>query len=278
MSTVLHEEEITTGPCQACGRETDRRVAAWKELTPQGTPTGGFYGAGICDECATLNFDEPGAAVRAALRLLGKDEADWEVAAEAFRDAGVDVTAVFYGRRHEPQRKPWGHVPREAKAALRAGYVRVLDAKVHAASSDHDRPVPPTSPPDDMPQGCLVCGIGKSTQWNGPLTTFGLAPGSEPVTGCLCVACVAVLREVGAVGEPLIERAAMEFVDLEWSDAVRIPELKAWIATGLPPREVAWDWVELTPPQPALDPMTELRIAVADLRIEVAALRAEVGA
>jgi hypothetical protein len=61
----------------------------------------------------------------------------------------------------------------------------------------------------------------------------------------------------------------------EWSDAVRLPGLRAWVGTGLPPQEQPWSWVsELEEPEPELDPVVALRVDIAELRAAVAALEA----
>ncbi|MGN6253358.1 MAG: hypothetical protein ACTHNS_16260 [Marmoricola sp.] len=262
-----------SAPCRCCGVATDRRLAWLPDTTPTGRASGREYEVGVCDDCAGLRPEEPGSAVRAALRLLGKAEGEWRLAAEAFEDAGVDVSVLLYDSRvrPEPQRKPWGHVAREDRAALRAGYARLLDLRVHAAA-DHDRPVPPTAPPGDTPhRGCLACGLDRQAEpWRGPVTT-GAFTKPRMASGYLCSACAAALEEVGALGASMLERALMEARGLEWSEAVRLPGLRAWVSTGEPPSPTPWAHVgEVRAPEP--EP------TLADLRAEVAALRRELDA
>jgi hypothetical protein len=265
--------------CQICGTGTDQRVERRYVQTPAGRPTpANTYDVGTCDDCFTLDPDVPGVAVRAALRVLGKEQADTALAAQAFEEAGVDVSTVLYDRgnplgdrgRRGPQRKAWKHVD---KAALRTGYTRFLDLRVAAASRLDDRPMPATAPPSG-PAACLLCGIGQSTHWQSVLTS-ALTRGPQMVDGHLCAVCAGEYDAVGAMGAPLVEKACLTAHGFEWSDAMRAPGLKPWIATGLTPRAEAWDWVELTPPKPDLDPVVALQIEVKELRARVEALESE---
>lgn len=271
----------THAACQFCGVLTDQGLTRRYTRTNAGIPTPAWdYAVGTCPECVTLRPDHPGAAVRAALRALGKDEGDDELAAKAFDEAGVDVTAVLYdsgdpagGRgARGPQSRAWGHLDKDTRAALRKGYARLLDFRVHAAA-DHDRPVPHHDPPDGAPPACLACGVGKSEQWHGPVRTKALTRGPEFVEGYVCPACADALESVGAVGPGFLEKACMEAHGHDWSEAVRLPGLQAWVATGLPPGE-PWGWVTLNPPKPDLSPLEELQDQVRDLQREVAELRA----
>jgi hypothetical protein len=268
--------------CQVCGVATEENREHRDVRTNAGVPFGTGYEIGTCVECVTLDPLRPGLAVRAALRVLGKPNENDDLASRAFEAAGVDVTAVLYDRgeptggpgQRGPQRKAFAHVGNEGREALRKGYARLLDFRVHAAS-DHDRPVPPTAPPHG-PGGCLLCGVGKAAAWR-PVLTSALTRGPEMIDGHLCGTCADQYDTVGAMGQPLIEKACLEAAGLPWSEAMRAPGLKPWIALDFEPREVGWDWVELAPPRPDLTPLQALQSEVADLRAEVAALREAVG-
>jgi hypothetical protein len=258
--------------CRACGVATTERVTQVPRSTPAGRPMPP-YDVGVCDGCADLGLDEPGSAVRAALRVIHKPEKDWPLAAEAFAEAGVDVAPALY-ERATPQRRPWGHVPREVRDALKAAYLRVLDAKVFAAAATEGRPVPPAGPPDDAEYpGCLYCGLGRQAEpWRGPVTTTALRkPGM--VTGYLCSPCAEATEAVGAVGATALERAVMAHHGLDWTEDVRIPRLRAAVAEGEGPSGTPWSWVDLREPVDAgVDPVALLRKEVADLAARVAAL------
>lgn len=252
-------------PCRGCGVATTGPTTRRDHIF-------GAYEVGTCAQCLTLDFDRPGAAVRATLRILGKRETDDTLAANVFLEAGLDVAHLLYEGDHRPhpQRKPWGHVRQEHKDALRAAYVDVLDARIHAAT-DHDRPVPATAPPSG-PGGCLACGVGTSTGWR-PVSTRVFTRGPDCLDGHLCSTCADVHDAVGALGETFLERAVMEAQGLSWEETAQVPGLKAWIATGRAPGE-PWAWVRVRPAPPALDPLSALQLQVTDLAAEVAALRA----
>lgn len=120
---------ITAFACRVCGVAAAcsvqrRDVRAFGAL-PTSTPG---YGVGVCVDCATLDPERPGFAVRAALRVLGKAEDDDTLAADAFAEAGVDVLSVLYDRPDDPRRpplrapqpEPFAHVAPETRAALQA--------------------------------------------------------------------------------------------------------------------------------------------------------------
>ncbi|MDN5791208.1 MAG: hypothetical protein L0H25_10120 [Micrococcales bacterium] len=160
-------------------------VAIW--LAP-GAPTPvSDYEVGTCPECVTLDPARPGLAVRAALRYLGKPEDP--LAAAAFAEAGVDVTAILYDRgdplgsrgSRGPQRKPFGHIDAEGKAALRVGYAALLRARVEAAAESSE----PRPPEARWPQGCLACGASRSLNWHGPLPVERMGAGPEMTVGGL---------------------------------------------------------------------------------------------
>lgn len=259
--------------CRVCGVRTASNLVPRKVRLPDGSlEDADGYVSGLCPDCEAL--PEVGRGVAAALSLLGREDEDLGLAAQAFDEAGVDVSRLLYGEGREPQRKPWAHVSRETRADLRRGAARLLDLKVHRAS-DHDRPVPPHAPGPEYPQACLACGVAKSADWHGPTTTGAYTkPGL--VTGVLCDGCIGHFVAAGYThGPQVLERAVMAHFGKEWSEVVRLPRLRAWVATGLPPQDRPWGWVsELVDPPPVLDPIVELRAAVADLRREVAELRA----
>lgn len=265
--------------CKICGVATTQAVERRRTTTNAGLPTlTNDYDVGTCEDCATLRPDEPGLAVRAALRVLGKDEAD-PLAAEAFMEAGVDVAPVLYedtglplgGRgRGGPQRKAFAHVDREGRAALRAGYAALLAARVERADDALTPAATPTPPPEGAPRACLACGQGKAVDWWGPLLTHGLVRGPSPVEGYFCDACGPHLQDEGAVGAPFLERAVMAARGLDYPP----PRLRAWVATGLEPRSEPWDWVDTTPPTQTLDPLTALFEETHALRQRVEALEA----
>ncbi|GAA1920253.1 hypothetical protein [Nocardioides marmoribigeumensis] len=263
--------------CQVCGLATDQRPERRLVRTPAGVAVGQGYEVGTCDDCAALDPARPGLAVRAALRVLGKEEADDVLAAKAFEEAGVDVTEVLYDRGDDrggrgargPQRKAFAHVGADGLAALRLGYAKVLDMRVHAAT--RDRAVPPTAPPEGHPPACVACGVARSAGW-ATVRTKALTRGPDFLDGCVCSTCAEVLRDVGAVGATFLERAAMQAKGIDWVAGARVPGLQAWVATGLPPGE-PWGWVDLALPEPEMDPLALLRSQVADLQREVAVLR-----
>lgn len=262
-----------SAPCRGCG------VATTGPVTRRFTSSGGLptphrdYEVGTCADCLTLDFDRPGVAVRAALRLLRKRESDDVLAADVFIEADLDVSVLMYesAYRPEPQRKPWAHVPKEHKALLSKAYVGVLDARIHAAS-DHDRPIPPTAPPSG-PAACVACGVGTSAKWYS-VHTHAFTHGPDYLDGHVCATCAAVYETVGALGQPFLEKAVMEAKGLSWSETSRIPGLRAWIATGRKPGE-PWAWLRVSEAAPRLDPLTELQLKVADLELQVTDLRAE---
>ncbi|GAB3434775.1 hypothetical protein GCM10027517_03200 [Phycicoccus ginsengisoli] len=268
-------EAIEPVACQVCGVESDGPMIRRRTTTSYGRPTPQRdYLVTTCPACLTLDPDRPGLAVRAALRVLGKPEDD-PLAAEAFELAGVDVTAVLFdfndpvrGRRREPQRKPFGHVDRAGRKALRWGHTRLVALRLEREREAAAGPDVPTPPPDGAPPACLACGLGLSLRWYGPLTTNALTRGPGMVTGYLCDACGPVYAEVGAAGPNFLERAVTQAKGLDHVP----PRLRAWAATGLPPREAGWDWVDTSPPVQELDPWTAAMELIADLTERVAAL------
>ncbi|WP_166136508.1 hypothetical protein [Nocardioides ochotonae] len=264
-----------SAPCRLCGVATDRAVETVEKQSPSGLRGGPAYEVGTCAECEGLLPAEPGAAVRAALRVLGKDEGDWRLAAEAFDKEGIDAAYVLHDAAarngRAAQRKPWGHVEKALKADLRAAYVKVLDAKVHRAAGCGRR-APAAAPPGHGPRGCLLCGVGVSAAWRS-VTTGALTRGPGLVSGHLCATCSEVHDEVGAIGATLVERAALSHAGVPWSEEMTAPGLKPWVATSLEPGE-PWAWVggfRLPEPPPTVE---DLAAKVAALAAAVAALEA----
>jgi hypothetical protein len=209
-------------------------------------------------------------AVRAALRLLGKEKDYGPLAVEAFNESGFDVAQVLYEQtgQAEPQEQAWGHVGKDALQGLRAAYSRYLDYRVHASS--HIPAIGPTPPPDQH-GACLLCGVDRAGAWR-RLDARGLVRSDGLVSGHLCGTCSAVMDEVGAVGPTLLERAFLEATGRTWDEDTRIDGLSAWIATGRSPGK-PWAWVKYVEAPPELSPLDELRLEVHDLRAELAELR-----
>lgn len=263
--------------CQVCGvaatggpvtRRTSRSAVGRAQAE---------YEVTTCEDCLSLNPDAPGLAVRAALRLLGvkPPAGDEGRVAELFEDAGVNLVAVLYDSGGNPrgavgpQRKAWDHVDREGKALLRKGWAAVLQARV----AEEVGPLRPVPPPEGMPQACVACGLATSVDWY-EVTTGALTRGPGYVTGCLCDECGPVRQEVGATGQPFLEKAVMRAKGIDW-----VPRVWAWVATGLPPQAEPWSWVSLDRPEQApdwgrLSQIEALQIAVADLTAKVADLEA----
>lgn len=256
---------MTGAPCRGCGVATTGPTVsvpfdAWGQATRL---------LGTCAACLTLDFDRPGAAVRATLRLLRRRESDDAVAAAAFREAGLDVAAVLYESRRDtaPQERAWGHVTADDRALLRAAYLRVLDALVRPPEAAPEGPTPPPSG-----RACLACGVPRSDGWSA-VRTAALTRGPAQVDGHLCRVCSGVLGQVGALGPTFLERAVLEAKGLPWEPGLEVPGLRAWAATGREPCE-PWSWVSVRMAEPEPDPVDALRAQVADLVAEVAALRA----
>ncbi|MDN5791209.1 MAG: hypothetical protein L0H25_10125 [Micrococcales bacterium] len=76
-----------------------------------------------------------------------------------------------------------------------------------------------------------------------------------------------------AVGPTFLETAFASTRGLTGLDGWRVGNLRARVATGLDPQSEPWSWVTLAPATPDLDPLTEMRVALADLRAEVDALK-----
>jgi hypothetical protein len=259
--------------CRMCGRQTMTNIEVRYGRTPLGQRDGHNYEVGLCKSCETLRVNEVGAAVRACLRVLGKPEADWPALATVLMDMEIDATGALFETspafRHGPQ-KPFGHIDRATKARLRQAYAQLLADRVAV------QPDPVPEPPEpEYPQGCLGCGIGLSSEgWQGPVLSPALTPGPEMTTGVVCLPCATALRDVGgAVGPTWLERAVMVSKGLAWT-----PHVKPWIATGLPPQDEPWGWMDVQEEPLTLDPITFLQMQVSDLQDELASLRSEVDA
>lgn len=260
--------------CAFCGvpaEEGDRRPSGAARARVDLEPP-------VCVDCATLDPDRPGAALRAAARVLGAAEED-SFLHEALKTEDCAFDGLMYvdpgdplrARGRPPQREPWLHVPSATRAALRRAQARGLEAWERA---DRARPAPAEVGPPSGPPACLLCGVGASTSWRRVLTS-ALTPGPEHVEGHLCAACSAAHDRVGAVGPSLVERAWLDAAGVVWAPGCRPPAVRAWVATGLPPGE-PWAWVDLRPAEP--EPTVEqLAAQVAELRAEMAVLRGRVG-
>lgn len=264
-------------PCQVCGVAT-----ALNRVEVQGRTAMGQWNPatdltmGTCLTCQTLQPDE-GLAVRATLRLIGKDETAWPAFGAVLADMEIDPTAVLYSvsgsPRQGPQRTAFGHVPKQVKAELRRAWATVLANRVEALTPQPA--LEPISPPADAPQGCLACGVATAMDWHGPLHTFGLVRGPDPVHGWVCPACAKALEQVGAVGEDFLERAVMAAKGIDW-----VPRVRAWVATGLPPQAEGWAWMgDLLDTRPLnLDPFSALAEMLERLTDRVEMLENEVAA
>lgn len=260
-------------PCRVCGVATTDNLTAEVAYDHRNRPAGEVV-VGVCPGCVDLRPTEPGAAVRALLRLVGRDEADWPLMAEALADEGVDCAPVLKSSSGRDRRVPgraWAHVPGGLRRAARDVYARrVLLDRVHA-STRKDLPVPPHASPDGT--GCLACGVALSGQWHGPTTT-GAYTRARVVTGFVCSTCEPHLSAAAAHGQSFLERAVLARFGKEWSEDVRLPRLRAWASLDLPPQAEPWSWVtELREPEPEPTLADALR-AVEALTARVEALEA----
>jgi hypothetical protein len=256
--------------CAFCGLPAavgDRRPSGSRrarlDLAPQ-----------ICADCATLDPERPGAALRAAARVLGVPEEDPYLHEALKAEAGAldgllfaDPGDPLRSGRRSPQREPWAHVPERTMDALRRAQARGLELWVLA---DRAQIAPAEAGPPSGPPGCLLCGVGTSAWWRHVLTA-ALTSGPGHVEGHLCAACSVAHDRVGAVGPTLVEQAYMGAAGVTWPAGVRPPAVRPWVATGLPPGE-PWIWVDLRPPEPC-PTVEQLAAQVAELRAEVGALR-----
>lgn len=221
-----------------------------------------------CAECASLEPDRPGAALRAAGRVLGVDEQDPHLHAALSEDEAA-FDGLLYADPHDPlrgrrapQTEPWAHVPSATRAAL----ARAL-ARSHELRGAKPAPDGPSRPPSGPP-GCLLCGDGLAAKWR-RVVTSALTPGPGLVEGHLCEACAAAHDRVGAMGPPLVKQAFRQARVLDEAGLLGVSGLRAWVATGLPPGE-PWAWIETR--EPAQDPVAALQAELAELRRQVAAL------
>lgn len=229
----------------------------------------------VCSDCASLDPDRPGAAPRAAARLLGADEEDQHLPEALRLEPGAldgllveDPGDPLRTARRAPAARPWAHVPAATLAALGRAEAKGRELELRAGRA---RRAPASAGPPASPQGCLLCGAGTSGSWRRVLTSvFTAGPGL--VEGHLCSTCSRAHGAVGAVGATLVEQAYLAAAGITWPAGVRAPSVRPWIATGLPPGD-PWSWVNVRRPEP--DPTAaDLAAEVAGLRAEVAALRA----
>ncbi len=240
---------MTAAPCRLCGISTDRGLSPRRKA---GVADRGTYVVGVCEDCASLRPDEPGSAVRAVLRLIGRPEGDWSVLVPVFGQR-YNVGHVLYEAtdREQPSEKPWSHVPEDVLSALRALYVGWLANRVANGAPDGSAPSEGVQRCPDPRGGCLACGVAEAETWH-PLTTGALTSGPEMISGVLCGSCGDALETTGAVGPSMLERAFLGYNGLEWFDDTRIPRLRSWVSTGHPPGE-PWAWVRLAEPAKTLE-------------------------
>jgi hypothetical protein len=264
--------------CRGCGVLSDQDVR-WYErqasIGPKGPVPPGRYRRSTCEDCQSLDFDTPGAAVRACLRLIGRPEGDWPIAAEVFATEGLDATeALFPGG--EASRSPWRHVEGSFRRNLKRAYVKVLVKRV-------ERDAPPVPVPPPMRRGdellaCMVCGRAEDVGWHGfvslPTRGNGVARGS------LCAStCAPVFAHIGAFGTQFLANAYYAAqgkpVDLSIDS---LPGLRAFY-TLTPEQQQAvtgpWSWY--SPPEP-IAPIERAPDMSALLEAQIAALRQEVAA
>lgn len=260
--------------CSSCGRETTANLEQRFGRTPLGQRDGNDYTVGVCPTCETLDMVTPGAAVRACLRLLGKPESDWVAFGDVLLDMEIDPTGVLFETspafRRGPQ-KPFAHVTRETKDALKRAYARVLADRVAATLPQ------PALEPEGPPSGsaCLCCGLASQiAPWGGPLLSTGFTRDSRSVEGWLCEVCTDVYSNVGAVGPSFFERAFQRHTGIAWSPR----NIRPWVAVDVPPQAVPFGWMEVEEEPLTLDPVTYLQMQVSELTDELAALRSEVEA
>lgn len=264
-------------PCQVCGVATDR------EPEVRATHTGAPYRLGTCEDCATLwtaDDEGVGVAVRAALRVLGKPEDDPRAAA-AFEEAGVDVGPVMFSYwadqprggevQPEPGRKPWAHVRRDGRAALRRGYAHLLAGRV---APEEAEPAPgPTPPPGDLAlRGCAFCGVATAAEWT-RFHSYGLSPNrTRMLAAALCPDCEEAHEAVGAIGVRAWTVAFCVARGLDYFNDLVLPGLRPFALADAEPGAAGWEFVGEIRPEPGPPTLADLLREVEALTARVAAL------
>jgi hypothetical protein len=261
----IEAEEVA---CRGCGVATARRVE--ERVEPGHTNVPRTYRVGTCDDCATLDLDAPGSAVRALLRLAGRDESAWREAAPLLAD--VDVSAVLRGRA-APQARPWAHVDRDLVRAARRVWAEVLYARVSA--NNRGRPAPPPRPePSETGEPCCFCGRTEAVDWTwcSPAPD-ALGRGSNPGVArrYLCEPCAESATAVGSISlraaaHAYLAHEGVDFLDPDEVAASR--RFSAHLGSGEPGGE-PWHWlggVAFSEPPPTLESLAA-RVASLEARL-----------
>jgi hypothetical protein len=271
-----------TAPCRGCGVLAPG--AQWYEqhaavMNGKVTMPGRFQRS-TCPDCASLDFNRPGVAVRACLRLIGRPETDDALFAAVLLDEGFDAAEVLFPGG-PPSHRPWSHA-HDFRRDLRRLYAKALIRKVERATPRE--PVPPPLKRGDEADRCLICGRAEDLDWHGfvslPLRGNGVA------RGCLCASdCGPVFAHIGAFGTQFIANAYLaskgEPVDLGLD---RIAGLLPWYMLTDEQKQTvtgAWSWVVEPEPMAPIDPqgltVEGLAAQVAQLQNELALLRGAQG-
>lgn len=145
---------MRTPACGFCGLPAEPTGAR-----PAGAPAARMdIEVPVCVECVSLGPDRPGAALRAAGRVLGVDEDDPHLHAALSEDRGAfdgllcsDPHDPLRARR-APQTEPWGHVPRQGRLprwCTGEPDTRARPARRACARGELGRPAPPPRPTAD---------------------------------------------------------------------------------------------------------------------------------
>lgn len=266
--------------CRLCGVATDQRLQRRETRLNIGTPTPSKdFDTGLCDDCVGLLPDEPGVSLRVVARLLGCHPGDpfFETPlGESDTLDGLlwdDPRVIDGGRARQPQRKAWGHVTGEQRRAWKAMRVKAVADRMRADAESAVAPEP--EPPPDGQDACLICGRRTSMVWMGPVSGgYTLSGNASTVSGYLCDVDGDLMQSVGALGAPLYERSVMLAHGLEWSEAIRLNNLRPYAAeTDVEPSDLPWAWIDLAP----IVPEPDLTLRVAALEETVAWLEAALG-
>jgi hypothetical protein len=250
--------------CRGCGQATTQdpqERAAGVDI--QDRPFG-LHEVGTCPDCASLGLDEPGAGVRALMRVARLDESAWPQLSGRLLGAGVDASAALY-RGVEPQDRPWAHVPREAVKEAKRLYVDALYDRVHASSDAASREVPPArEAPSSSGQPCAFCGVLEAVDfYNFTPSEHALGLNSNPGNEVreVCGRCADDgLSSVGAIGPRAVAAAWLAFRGLDLDiDRYEVGGLEPYLVAargGVRPGE-PWHWVgddvRLPEPPPTLE-------------------------
>lgn len=269
-----------TAACRGCGILAPG--AQWYEqhagvMNGKVTMPGRFQRS-TCPDCASLDFNRPGVAVRACLRLIGRPETDDALFAAVLLDEGFDATEVMFPGG-PPSHRPWSHA-HDFRRDLRRLYAKALIRKVERTTPRE--PVPPPLRRGDEADRCLICGRAEDLDWHGFTTLHTRGGGS--ITGCLCGSlCAKVFGEIGAFGTQYVGNCLLvsrgEPLDLGLD---RLLGLRAWYELSPEQQatvsgDVPFSWVPVAI-EPDTVPVVEQAPDVAVLMAQVAALQQQVAA